>query len=422
MEFAGYRFDLAGHSLNDPSGKEVPLRRSEFRLLRVFVECAGRVLSRDQLLNLIASRDAEPYERSVDMQISRLRCKIELDLRRPSLIVTVPGSGYKFAAAVREAKPREPAPDADPTTASVHGASSPAVAAKRTAGSALSIVVLPFANIGGDPTQDYFTDGVTESLTTDLSRIRDSFVIARNTAFAYKGKPMDVRVIGRELNVRYVLEGSVQRSGDRMRVSAQLIDAESGGHLWAERFDEFVADLFDLQDAIVGRIANMLNVRIVAAEARRAERTPTSDSMDLYFRGMERLHRGVTRENAAYARAFLERAVALDAGNVDAIAAEAIACFFTAVGSYSAGSVALFALLRAAAVKALTVAPDYAMAHYAMGLVLTYTNRAAEGVAACARALALNRNLVVAHATFGAPRFSLAGARRRRPTFTTRFA
>ena len=238
-EFAGYRFDLAGHSLNDPSGKEVPLRRSEFRLLRVFVECAGRVLSRDQLLNLIASRDAEPYERSVDMQISRLRCKIELDLRRPSLIVTVPGSGYKFAAAVREAKPREPAPDADPTTASVHGASSPAVAAKRTAGSALSIVVLPFANIGGDPTQDYFTDGVTESLTTDLSRIRDSFVIARNTAFAYKGKPMDVRVIGRELNVRYVLEGSVQRSGDRMRVSAQLIDAESGGHLWAERFDEF---------------------------------------------------------------------------------------------------------------------------------------------------------------------------------------
>ena len=136
----------------------------------------------------------------------------------------------------------------------------------------LSMVVLPFANIGGDPEQEHFVDGVTESLTTDLSRIRGAFVIARNTAFVYKGKGFDARTIGRELNVRYVLEGSVQRSGGRIRVNVQLIDAEAGAHIWAERFDKPVADLFDMQDEIVGRLASALNAQFIAAEARRAER------------------------------------------------------------------------------------------------------------------------------------------------------
>jgi len=122
----------------------------------------------------------------------------------------------------------------------------------------LSIVVLPFANLGGDPEQEYFVDGVTESLTTDLSRIAGSFVIARNTAFTYKGKHIDVKQIGRDLGVRYVLEGSVQRGGNRMRVNVQLIDAETGNHLWAERFDKPIADLFDMQDEIVAGLANQL--------------------------------------------------------------------------------------------------------------------------------------------------------------------
>ena len=114
---------------------------------------------------------------------------------------------------------------------------------------------MPFANIGGDPEQDYFVDGVTESLTTDLSRVSGAFVITRNTAFAFKGKAIDVKQIGRELNVRYVLEGSVQRGGNRLRVNVQLIDAETGNHVWAERFDKPVADLFDMQDEIVSRLA-----------------------------------------------------------------------------------------------------------------------------------------------------------------------
>jgi adenylate cyclase len=138
----------------------------------------------------------------------------------------------------------------------------------------LSLVVLPFANIGGDPEQDYFVDGVTESLTTDLSRIPGAFVIARNTAFTWKGKPFDVKQIGRELNVRYAVEGSVQRGGSRVRVNVQFVDAQTGAHLWAERFDKSVADLFDMQDEIVARIANQLDRELISAEARRAARAP----------------------------------------------------------------------------------------------------------------------------------------------------
>src|SRR5579871_1225767 len=166
----------------------------------------------------------------------------------------------------------------------------------------LSIVVLPFANIGGGAEQEHFVDGVTESLTTDLSRIRGAVVIARNTAFTYKGKPLDVKTIGRELNVRYVLEGSVQRGGNRMRVNVQLIDAETGSHLWAERFDKPLADLFDMQDEIVARLAGTLNTELIAAEARRAEQAPNPDSMDQYFQGMAWLNKGLSLNNMAQAR------------------------------------------------------------------------------------------------------------------------
>ena len=184
----------------------------------------------------------------------------------------------------------------------------------------LSIVVLPFANIGGDPEQEYFVDGVNQSLTTDLSRISGSFVIARNTAYAYKGRSVDVRAIGRELNVRYVMEGSVQRAAARMRVNVQLIDAESGAHLWAERFDKPLADLFDMQDEIVAHLARQArHPALVSAEARRAAQLPQPDLIDLYFQGMAWVHKGVTPENVTQARSFFDRALAADPGNVDAL-------------------------------------------------------------------------------------------------------
>ena len=167
--------------------------------------------------------------------------------------------------------------------------------------------MLPFANIGGDPEQEYFVDGVTESLTTDLSRISGAFVIARNTAFTFKGKAVDVKKLGRELNVRYVLEGSVQRGGNRLRVNVQLIDAETGNHLWAERFDKPVADLFDMQDEIVSRLANTLDAELIAAEARRAERSPHPDAMDLVFQGSSLVQQGADpRKHGTSARFFRE--------------------------------------------------------------------------------------------------------------------
>jgi TolB-like protein len=138
----------------------------------------------------------------------------------------------------------------------------------------LSIVVLPFANLSGDPEQDYFVDGVTDSLTTDLSRISGSFVIGRHTAFTYKGKAVDLKQVGRELGVRYVLVGSVQRCGSRLRVNVQLVDAETSAHPWAERFDKPVADLFDMQDEIVARLANQLEAQLTEEEAIRSERSP----------------------------------------------------------------------------------------------------------------------------------------------------
>jgi adenylate cyclase len=143
----------------------------------------------------------------------------------------------------------------------------------------LSIVVLPFANLSGDPAQDYFADGVTENLTTELSRIKGSFVIARNTAFTYKGKNADAKEIGKELGVRYVLEGSVQRDQNRVRVNAQLIDAETGAHLWADRFEEDLADLFKLQDQVVARLGSSLGYELVKAEAERGARSKSPDAI-----------------------------------------------------------------------------------------------------------------------------------------------
>lgn len=277
----------------------------------------------------------------------------------------------------------------------------PASAAEKPVPPRLSIVVLPFSNMGGDQEQEYFVDGVTESLTTDLSRVRGSFVIARNTAFTYKGKAIDVTRIGRELNVRYVLEGSVQRSGNRMRVNVQLIDAQSGSHLWADRFERLVTDLFDMQDEIVARIANMLNAQLIAVEARRADRAPTPDSMDLYFQGEAWVKRGITFENMAKARGFFERSLALDPQNVDALVGIAQVDANVAIGLSTSDRVARFATAEAAAAEALSLAPDHPVAHFSIGMVHCFTNRAVQSIAEFDRALTLDRNLASAHALIG---------------------
>jgi TolB-like protein/class 3 adenylate cyclase len=274
----------------------------------------------------------------------------------------------------------------------------------------LSIAVLPFANLSGDLKQDYFVDGVTESLTTDLSRISGSFVIGRHTAFTYKSKAVDLKQIGRDLNVRYVLEGSVQRGGKRLRVNVQLIDAETGNHLWAERFDKPMADLFDMQDEIVSRLASTLNAQLIAAEARRAEHSLHPDALDLYFQGMARWNKRWTPAHMTQARSFFERALELDPDNVEAL---------VGIAAVDAASATLFladdaderlTAAETALIKALSLAPQHALAHMFLGIVQLASNRADQGIAECEHALALNRNLADAHGSIGAAKLFVGRA------------
>ena len=260
---------------------------------------------------------------------------------------------------------------------------------------------MPFANIGGGPEQEPFVDGVTESLTTDLSRIRGAYVVARNTAFTYKGRRVDVKTIGRELNVRYVLEGSVQRGGNRMRVNVQLSDAETGNHLWAERFDKPLADLFDMQDEIVARLANALNAQLDAAEARRAERAPAPDSMDFYFQGLAWFNRGITPNNIAQARRFFDLALSADPDYVAALVGSAGADVVEGALFFTTDRIAALAAAEAKLTTALSSVPDHARGHMWLGLVDIFTKRAAEGIAECEHALALDRNLASARAMIG---------------------
>ena len=265
----------------------------------------------------------------------------------------------------------------------------------------LSLVVLPFANIGGDRSRSISSTGSRRVLTTDLSRIRGSFVIGRNTAFTYKGKAVVLKQIGRELNVRYVVEGSVQRGGNRMRVNVQLIDAETGSHLWAERFDKPLADLFDMQDEIVARLASALNTQLASAEARRRGTGADPDSMDLYFQGMAWFYNGLTPENMAQARSFYDRALIADPDNVDALIGSAAADVVVGGASFVTDPMTVFAAAEAKLTKALSSVPDHALGHMWLGFVDIFTKRAAEGITECEHALALDRNLAGAHSFIG---------------------
>ena len=253
-----------------------------------------------------------------------------------------------------------------------------------------SIVVMPFANLASDPDHEYFVDGVTESLTTDLSRISGSFVIARNTAFTYKGKPVDVKQVGRELKVRYVVEGSVQRAGARLRVNVQLIDAESGKHLWAERFDKPLADIFDMQDEIVSRLANALGAQLVVIEARRAAQSPNPDLIDYCFQGWAWFGRGFRPDFLAEARRLFERALALDPENVDGLVGVASVDAVVGVIFLSDDRAARVTAAEEAVTTALSLAPENAVAHMCLGIIQIFTGRARQGIRELERALELN--------------------------------
>ena len=268
----------------------------------------------------------------------------------------------------------------------------------------LSLVVLPFTNLSGDPAQDYFADGITENLTTDLARIRDSFVIARNTAFTFKGKAMDAKEIGKELGVRYVLEGSVQRDQSRVRVNAQLIDAQSGAHLWADRFEEDVADLFKLQDQVVARLANTLGVELVRAEAQRDERISHPDAFDLTMRGRALQMQGQeqrTKENNNAARGMFERALAIDPNDAGALAGEASTYMVDRIFGWADPDVDYNAKVVGLANRSIAIDPEDARAYSVKSLYLTNGNHAVEGLRAAEAGLAVNPNDAGLHASRG---------------------
>ena len=265
----------------------------------------------------------------------------------------------------------------------------------------LSIVVLPFANLSNDPAQDYFADGITWNLTNDLSRIDGLFVISRNTAFAWKGKAVDARQIGKELGVRYILEGSVQRDQSRVRVTVQLTDSETGRELWGDTFEKPIANLFDLQDEIVAQLANTLRAKLVADIAARAEHKPNADSTDLLFQGVAWFNKGYTPENLAKAREYFQSALDADPNNLTALAWMAGVDLTIATNYQGADRAAKFASVEAAATKVLSLRPDDAQAHLLLGLLEIFTKRGTEGIAELERALALDPNLPVAHAELG---------------------
>ena len=268
----------------------------------------------------------------------------------------------------------------------------------------LSIVVLPFTNLSNDPGQDYFADGITENLTTDLSRIRDSFVIARNTAFTFKGKNIPVKEISNELGVRYVLEGSVQRDLNRVRVNAQLIDGKTGAHLWADRFEEGMADVFKLQDEVVARLANSLGYELIKAEAKKATRSKSPDAIDLAMRGwaiVSQEQQAPAKDTYIAARALFDQALKIDPNDADALGGEAM----TYLGEYLYGwtnpETDYDAKIIGQADRAIALNPDNMRAYYVKSLYLLLTRRWNEAHNAADAGLAINPNFAPLYATRG---------------------
>ena len=267
----------------------------------------------------------------------------------------------------------------------------------------LSIVVLPFASLSADAAEDYFADGITEDITTDLSRIPESFVIARNTAFTYKDKPTDPKQIGRALGIRYVLEGSIRRGGDRVRTNVQLIDTESGAHVWAERFDCDRVDLMDMQDEITGRVANALGAQLVDAESRRSLREhPTDpDAVDLTMRGWATLHHVLSPESLTEARTPFEQAIARDPRATDAAIGLAYSYARMVNSGFTDTPEADLAQAYEHVARALALGPDRAKAHWVHGLILRTQRRLEQSVAAFETAIALDRNFAGAYGSLG---------------------
>jgi TolB-like protein/Tfp pilus assembly protein PilF len=396
FRFEGYELDLRRGCLRTDD-REIELRPKSFEVLRYLVENAGRLIPKDELIKAIW-----PSVIVADEALSRCVSDVRVALgdAEQRIIKTLPRRGYLFAVPVTLAASDGPPVAAVKRTGRDRDTAEIPAGSTRAPAPPFSLVVLPFTSLSGDPAQNYLADVITEGLTSCLSRIRGALVIARSTALAYKGKAADARQTGRELGVRYVLEGSEQHSGTRVRVSTQLIDVETGAHLWADRFDADQADLLQMQDEIVTRLARALEIELAAVEAARIPRThPASASADaLALRGEAIFLRyGPSREESEAAFDLCERALQVDPNNVRALSilAERHATRLTTMQSTDRAA----DLLRGEelASQALAVDPNSYQAHHAKARILVAQKRAEEAMIEGERSLRLNPSFVPAY-------------------------
>ena len=372
FEFEEFRLDRYGDGLSrrEQSGVFValPIGARALDVLSVLVERAGELVTKEEIMAAVWRRSVVENA-NLTVQIAALRRALDQGRADGSCIQTVAVRGYRFLPAVTRVEP---------------AAKLQAVAPR------LSIVVLPLADLSEGGGQQYFADGITDDLTTDLSRLRNVLVISRNTAFTYKDRRVDAKQIGRELGVRYVLEGSVRRSGNQIRVNAQLIDAATNTHLWAERFDHDIGDLFAVQSEITGRIANTLGWELISAEITRS--TDRTDALDYLLRGRAVFGAHNVRENVEKAVDLFERALAFDPTSVEVQSRLASALLNR---SATKDAVAAAVDLKGAEeliASALATSPGDPFTHSIKGKLLRFTRRCEEAIPEFEIALETNRN------------------------------
>ena len=397
--FENFRLDRHGGRLfrrvSDGAFTAVAISSRGLAILGVLIERAGEVVSKDEIIAAVWP-GVVVEDSNLTVQISALRRALQHGRPNVRCIQTVPGRGYRFAAPVTPAAAWAPSVASAMRAEAIADLPAPSVP---VAAPRLSIVVLPFTNLSNDPDLQYFADGMTDDLTTDLSRITHMFVIARNTAFTYRNKQFAAKRIGRELGVRYVLEGSVQRLGSRVRINAQLIEAESDAHLWAERFDGDTSDLFALQNEITTRIAVALNQELIAAEA--ACRTKRPDVLEYILRARAAYAKPISRERNVDGIRLLELALALDPHSAEAQSMLAGALAGRVLNGLSDARAADLERAKRLTEQALAASFRSPLAHIAKAHLLRAKRRYSEAIPEYETALAYNRNYVYAYFALG---------------------
>ena len=391
--FDGFRLDRRGGVLYRLGERDaaVPVRLGSraIGLLGLLAARQGEVVSKDAIIEAVwAGRAIE--EAALNVQVSKLRRILDQNRRQGSCIETFPRRGYCFVAPVTR------------LGADTQWAPTTLTEASSYPQQRLSIVVLPFENLSRDPDQRYLADGISDDLTYNLSRFTDLLVISRNTAFTYRDKPLDTRQIGRELGVRYVLAGSVRRSAKRVRVNAQLIDVETDSHLWADRFDRDLSDLFELQDEVAAAIAGAIEPELLKSERDRVARRPlqTEDAYEFYQRGLWYFYR-YSKENSVEAAALFRRALEMDAQYPQPVAQLAItlcnAAYLGWADDVALNYVEAYELAR----RAVSLDARYPPGHFAIGLVCMWTRRSDTAKSSFQEAINLNPSYAAAHVLLG---------------------